>query len=183
MKKIFSLVLSLTVISAVCAAVLSYISTVTKEPISKADINKKLAAAREVMPSDVSEVEAVAWEDAAHKRPVDFIGKNSSGVISGYACTGVSENGYGGKVVLMVGFEPDAETLVCYKPIKHAETPGLGSKLSSKEFASQFTGKKASSLKVVKDGGEIEAITSATITSRAVCEAIGNAKRKAAALK
>ena len=55
------------------------------------------------------------------------------------------------------------------------ETPGLGAKLGDAAFANQFGGKDGQSLKVKKDGGEIDAITGATITSRAVCEAIADA--------
>ena len=50
--------------------------------------------------------------------------------------------------------------------------------LNTKEFMSQFAGKDGLSLKVKKDGGEIEAITAATITSRAVCRAIADAQKK-----
>jgi electron transport complex protein RnfG len=59
----------------------------------------------------------------------------------------------------------------------------LGSKLDSPAFSSQFENRSARSLKVKKDGGEIEAITAATITSRAVCKAIENACEKLAELE
>jgi electron transport complex protein RnfG len=83
----------------------------------------------------------------------------------------------------MVGFEADRKTVVCYKKLAAAETPGLGMKLTTPEFSGQFSGKDGTSLSVKKDGGEIEAITAATITSRAVCRAIGDAQKKAAAVK
>ena len=70
-----------------------------------------------------------------------------------------------------------------YKKLIAAETPGLGSKLDSPAFSSQFENRSARSLKVKKDGGEIEAITAATITSRAVCKAIENACEKLAELE
>ena len=64
--------------------------------------------------------------------------------------------------------------------LQASETPGLGMKLKTPEFAGQFAGKDATSLKVKKDGGDIEAITAATITSRAVCRAIEDARRNLA---
>ena len=150
MKKILSLVASLTIIAGVCAGVLAYIDSITKEPI-KETAAKNEAAARE----------AVLLGDK-----------------SGFAEIGVSPAGYGGKIELMVGFKSDKKTVISYKVLSAAETPGLGMKLSTPEFAGQFGGKDGTALKVKKDGGEIEAITSATITSRAVCEAIADARRK-----
>ena len=83
----------------------------------------------------------------------------------------------------MVGFRADKKTVVAYKTLVATETPGLGMNLNTPEFSGQFAGKDGSSLKVKKDGGGIEAITSATITSRAVCRAIGSACAKLAAVK
>ena len=75
----------------------------------------------------------------------------------------------------MVGFKPDF-TLVGYEKIEANETPGLGAKLADPEFSGQFRGMDASmDLKVAKDGGKVTPITAATITSRAVCEAINAA--------
>ena len=76
----------------------------------------------------------------------------------------------------MVGFLPD-RTIVTYQKLEAAETPGLGSNLTSEGFMKQFKGMPAArNISVSKDGGEVEAITSATITSRAVCGAINAAR-------
>ena len=149
MKKILGLVLSLTIISAVCAAVLAYVNDITAEPI-KATAEKNREAARKAV---------LCGEE-------------------GYAVEGVSHSGYGGDIVLMVGFKKDKKTVISYKVLAAAETPGLGMKLTTPEFAGQFAGKNGAALKVKKDGGDVEAITSATITSRAVCEAIADAAAK-----
>ena len=148
MKKILGLVLSLTIISAVCAGVLAYVNKITADPI-KETAAKNEAAAREAV----------------------LCGEK------GYSAVGVSHSGYGGDIRLMVGFREDKKTVISYKVLAASETPGLGMKLSTPEFAGQFNGKDGSSLKVKKDGGEVEAITSATITSRAVCEAIADAQK------
>ena len=149
MKKIISLVASLTIIAGVCAAVLAYVDSITREPI-KATAAKNEAAAREAV----------------------LLGEK------GFAEIGVSQSGYGGEIKLMGGFKEDGKTVISYKVLSAAETPGLGMKLTTPEFSSQFGGKDGTALKVKKDGGEIEAITSATITSRAVCEAIADAQKK-----
>ena len=78
----------------------------------------------------------------------------------------------------MVGFREDRKTVISYKVLQASETPGLGMKLASPEFAGQFRGKDATTLALKKKGGQIEAITSATITSKAVLKAIADAQRK-----
>lgn len=179
MKKIIGLVVSLTVISAVCAGVLAYIDGITKDPIAATKERNTLAAAAAVMPGGVVKVVPVAWEDPAKKSPSAFAGLDEAGKKVGYAVKGSDPDGYGGTVELMVGFEADAKTVVCYKVLAAAETPGLGMKLSTPEFSGQFGGKDGTALSVKKDGGDIEAITAATITSRAVCRAIAAAAKKA----
>jgi len=169
MKKILGLVLSLTIISGVCAAVLAYVNGLTVEPIKQMAAQKEAAAVKAVMPAGVETVEPSGEF---------FVGKDKDGKVCGYAAKGMDAGGYGGDIVLMVGFEKDKKTLVCYKTLAAAETPGLGMKLNAPEFAGQFKGKDGTALKVKKQGGEIEAITSATITSKAVCKAIADAAAK-----
>ena len=149
MKKIFSLVFSLTIISGVCAAVLAYVDSITKGPI-KATAERNREAARAAV---------LCGEE-------------------GYTAEGTCKDGYGGDITLMVGFKKDKKTVISYKVLAASETPGLGMKLKTPEFADQFAGKDGRTLKVKKDGGEIEAITSATITSRAVCRAIADAQAR-----
>ncbi|MBR2839161.1 MAG: RnfABCDGE type electron transport complex subunit G [Kiritimatiellae bacterium] len=169
MKKILSLVVSLTLISGVCAAVLAYVNEITKGPISEIKVKQEQAAVKAVLPSGVEKVEQSG----------DFyVGTDASGKVVGYAAKGMNGEGYGGDIVLMVGFQADKRTVVCYKTLSASETPGLGMNLNTPEFAGQFAGKDGSALSVKKDGGEIEAITSATITSRAVCRAIADAQKK-----
>lgn len=149
MKKIFGLVLSLTIISGVCAGVLAYVDSITKEPIKATAERNREAAKKAVLCGE-----------------------------EGYTAEGTCKDGYGGDITLMVGFKTDKKTVISYKVLAASETPGLGMKLKTPEFAGQFAGKDGRALKVKKDGGEIEAITSATITSRAVCKAIADAQSK-----
>ena len=149
MKKILGLVVSLTIISGVCAGVLAYVDSITKEPIRETAEKNREQAKKAVLCGE-----------------------------EGYTAEGTCKDGYGGDITLMVGFKKDKKTVISYKVLTASETPGLGMKLKTPEFADQFRGKDGSSLKVKKDGGEIEAITSATITSRAVCRAIEDAQKK-----
>ena len=182
MKKILSLVVSLTAISAVCAGVLAYVNSVTKGPIEATREKNTLRAAGEVMPAGAEKVEAVAWSDEEKRNPTAFVGRDAAGAVAGYAVKGADAGGYGGDIELMVGFGPDRKTVVRYRVLAAAETPGLGMKLKDPSFAGQFEGRDGSGLKVKKDGGDVEAITSATITSRAVCRAVADACGKAASL-
>ena len=175
MKKIISLVLSLTVISGVCAAVLAYVDSITKDPIAQMKVRQEQTAVKAVLPAcgeaGKLKVEKLNGSEDVYVGSVD-------GQVIGYAAKGTDAGGYGGDIVLMVGFKADKKTVVCYKTLAAAETPGLGMKLNTPEFSGQFSGKDGSSLAVKKDGGVIEAITSATITSRAVCRAVADAQKK-----
>ena len=174
MKKTGSLVLSLTLISGICAAVLAYVNAVTKDAIAAMRERKTVESAKAVMPSGAVAVDAAEFADGE----VYYVGKDDAGKVVGYAVAGKDAGGYGGDIVLMVGLKSDKRTVVCYQTLEAAETPGLGMKLTTHEFAGQFAGKSAANLRVKKDGGEIDAITAATITSRAVCRAIENAAKK-----
>ena len=149
MKKMLGLLASLTLISGACAAVLAYVNSITKDPIAATAEKAREAAKLAVLFGE-----------------------------EGYTAEGRSGEGYGGDIVLMVGFKKDKKTVISYKVLQATETPGLGMKLKTPEFAGQFSGKDGTALKVKKDGGDIEAITSATITSRAVCKAIADAQSK-----
>ena len=94
----------------------------------------------------------------------------------GTAIQAGSKKGYNGLIELMVGFSPDGKI---YKidVLQQKETPGLGTKITEDKFKNQFDGQDPKSfvLKVTKDGGEVDAITAATISSRAFCEAVQKA--------
>ncbi|MBQ5547296.1 MAG: FMN-binding protein, partial [Prevotella sp.] len=88
------------------------------------------------------------------------------------AAVKTSEGGFGGKIDMMVGFLADG-TIKGTSVLSHAETPGLGANMTGK-FKDQFNGKNPASynLSVKKDGGDVDAITAATISSRAFTGAV-----------
>ena len=92
--------------------------------------------------------------------------------MTGVAVIGSSEKGFSGLIKIMVGFKPDG-TIQNIEVLEQKETPGLGTKIKDEKFLKQFRTKNPSSfnLKVKKDGGEVDALTGATITSRAFGEA------------
>ena len=177
MKKILQLILSLTLISAVCAAVLAIVNNATKERIANLATLKANNAARAVLPATVKAIDPV--KDPADASLTAFIGyaDDAKTQIAGYAVPGLTAKGYGGNIRLMVGLNPD-RTVISYQVLAAAETPGLGSNLTTPAFIARFKDQPAASVKVTKDGGKIEALTSATITSRAVCDAVADAARR-----
>ena len=172
MKEMPKLILVLTVICLVCSSVLAYVFGITKDPIARALEQKTVRAAAAVMPEGCETPKKCSFDGLSY-----FLAEKG-GKPAAIAVDGVSSNGYGGEIVLMVGLGMDGR-LVDFEVIKAAETPGLGMKLSDEEFRGPLRGRSLSGeWKVKKDGGEIEAITAATITSRAVMECIADATRK-----
>jgi electron transport complex protein RnfG len=96
--------------------------------------------------------------------------------IVGYAVNTYTSKGFSGNISLMAGFKPDG-TIISITVLDQKETPGLGTKMTESEFKDQFNDKNPSEfkLKVKKDGGHVDAITAATISSRAFCDAVQRA--------
>ena len=112
-----------------------------------------------------------------------FVAFDSGGAFAGAAIVGVSRHGYGGEVRLMVGFDAEGR-LLDFAVIEGHETPGLGAKIAREEFRSGFRGRPFDGdWRVRKDGGEIDAVTSATISSRAAVEAVAAAAARFPAIR
>jgi len=96
-----------------------------------------------------------------------------NGKVVGYAVNTYTTKGFGGNITLMTGFKSDG-TIVNISVLEHKETPGLGTKMTDTDFSGQFTGKNPADyiLKVKKDGGDIDQLTGATISPRAVSGAV-----------
>lgn len=164
-----NMALCLTLVCLICSAVLGVAYAVTLEPVRAAQVAKTNKAIAKVLPEfsgDVTE-QSVTFEG------VEYTYYKTS---SGYAIISVT-NGFGGALSVMVGITSDGKVYNT-SVISHSETPGLGAKCQSDEgFLSQFRGLDPASarLAVTKDGGDIDAITASTITSRAYTLAVANA--------
>ena len=165
-KSILITALSLFLICAVAAGALALVNTVTAPTIAANNAAAADKARGEVLPAADSFEENTAPDGAVY-----YTGK-SGGVTVGYVFT-TSAKGYGGDVEIMTGV--DAEGRVTgISILSIEETPGLGMNAKKDSFKEQYKG-KSGQLAVNKDGGEIVAITSATITSRAVTNAVNQA--------
>ncbi len=94
----------------------------------------------------------------------------------GTAVRSIAENGYGGNIELMVGFDAEG-TVTGVSILRHQETPGLGAKITDQEFRDRFAGLRPEDepVAVTHDGGAVDAITAATVSSRAVADAVQRA--------
>ncbi len=168
-----NMIVALMVITIVSGGVLGFIYGLTKPAIDQVEANKNIAAINEVLKTDVAiaRTEAQVIEDLTYNLAFDADDNFIGAAVKTY-----SNNGFGGKVELMVGILNNGY-INKVSVLSQAETPGLGANMVNEKFKGQFSNKnpKEFILKVKKDGGDVDAITAATISSRAVSEAIQKA--------
>jgi electron transport complex protein RnfG len=169
---LLNMILSLTSISIVMSAALSFVYLKTKDPIEQAAKKKEKAAIEEVLPPfDNNPASSAINIDGTTIYPARQKDK-----LVGYAVKTYTDLGFGGHIELIAGFLPDG-SIHSSLVLQHKETPGLGTRMTEPEFSDQFKGKNPADfkLKVKKDGGQVDAITAATISSRAYCDAMQRA--------
>ena len=182
MKKLESslknMLLVLTGITAVCVALLAYVNELTKEPIAQANAKTLSDAVSAVVPgfdnNPIAEKQVQVVNGVEHavypaKKGEELIG----------AAVEAATMGFGGELKVLVGFDAQGN-INDYSVLAHAETPGLGSKSADwfkKGAKGDITGMNPGQapLKVSKDGGQVDAITASTITSRAFLAAVNAA--------
>lgn len=164
-----NMVLVLTIISLIAAGVLGAVYTVTEEPIAIAKAEKQQAAIQQVL-NDFDRLEDETVNGLlVHKayQGDAFVG----------AAVESETNGFGGKIKIMVGFDKEGN-IIDYAILQQSETPGLGTKMvdwfKTNKNNQNIKGKnpEKNNLTVSKDGGEVDAITAATISSRAFLAAV-----------
>ncbi len=182
--------ITLFIITMLSGFMLGAVYEITKEPIALAKENEKKSAYKEVFPdaTDFQKQDDDSLINVNESLPSQNFGKvnvsevanavDSSGSSLGYVITSTSKDGFGGDVKISVGITKDKK-LNGIAFLTLAETPGLGMKAKGEKFSSQFKEKDASYLNVVKTGAtkpdEIDAISGATITSKAVTGAVNAA--------
>lgn len=162
-----NMVLCLTCVCLVCSAILGVVYAVTLDPIAEASAKALKESIGQVLP------EGGEISDAMQAEGFDYYMSTKEGETVAYAVKSTSV-GFGGPLTLMVGVLADG-TVFNTSVLSHSETPGLGAKCTSDEaFMSQWRGFRGQ-LTVKKDGGDVDAITASTITSRAYTLAVSNA--------
>ncbi len=170
----FNMLATLVTVTLVASTALGFVYELTKEPIAAARLARKLEAINAVVETyennpvdDMYMIPTVDGTDSLECYPA-----MKNGALVGTAIRSYSRKGYGGLIWVMIGITPEA-TIFETAVIEHKETPGLGTKMSEPAFKDQFKGIDPTQfeMKVTKDGGEVDGITAATISSRAFCQA------------
>ena len=168
-----NMVISLTLICLVCSALLGAVYVITEAPIKASEVAKVNNAIAEVVP----QFDNVPSEEVTVVDGCEVYTAKQEGAVVGYAVK-VKSSGFGGALQMMVGFTPDG-TVFNTSVISHAETPGLGAKITDENAKprSQVKGlhPERNNISVSKDGGEVDAITASTITSRAFLKGVNSA--------
>jgi len=169
---LINMILSLVLISVVMSATLAFVYLKTKSPIEVAAKQKEISAIRQVLPEFDSDPATGKME----KDGVIVYQVSNQNKPVGFAVKTFTDKGFGGHIEMMAGFLPDG-SMNNMTVLSHKETPGLGTKMTDPKFSNQFLGKNPADfiLKVKKDGGQVDAITAATVSSRAYCDALQRA--------
>ena len=172
------MLLTLLLVSFIASAALGGVYSLTKDPIAAAKAAKKNMAIKRVTPDFNNQPGGEIISVEADGDSVYFYIARMDSAVVGYAAETFSNIAFGGSIKLMVGFEADG-TIKDIAVLEHKETPGLGDKMAKAKsnWSYQFNGKHPESftLAVKKDGGDVDAITASTISSRAYCDAVQTA--------
>ena len=162
-------------ITLVASAGVGVVNMITAEPIAAAKEAATIAALNNVLPAfDDSK----ATELTVDALPIKAYTATSNDEVIGYAIETMTKNGFGGAIRMMVGFLPSGE-VYNVNVLEQAETPGLGTKMTEEgnPLIMSFKGKNPAEMNmaVKKDGGDVDALTAATISSRAYVDAMSRA--------
>jgi len=173
-----NMVIVLFTVCLVSSALLGGVYAITYDPIAAANVAKINASISKVVPEFDNDPSVEVFTKEVNGKSFKVYPAKKGGEIVGYAVESYTSAGFGGRIMLMVGFNADG-TIFSTSVLSHSETPGLGDKMveSKSNFSIQFKGKNPADFKlaVKKDGGDVDAITASTITSRAFCDAVESA--------
>lgn len=175
-----NMLLALTIIAGVAAGLLALVNGATSKTIAEGELSAKeegiVAVSPEFDNAPFDEVIPLTIDG----NEVKLYPTRKGGTLVGVAVESTSSAGYGGNVVVLVGIDPHTLTLTNYTVLAHSETPGLGDRMQewfrAEGTAHYLPGTSlAEPLSVTKDGGTVDAISAATISSRAFLECVNRA--------
>ena len=173
-----TMLLTLLIVTFVASAALGYLYELTKAPIEASKLAKQNSAIMEVVPEFDNEPGNESYTMEIDGGTLIFFPAKKDGELVGTAVSTFTNKGFSGNIKIMVGLLPDG-TINNISVLEHKETTGLGDKMSKSKstWSVQFNGKNPADfrLKVTKDGGDVDAITASTISSRAFCDAVDRA--------
>lgn len=179
MKDIGRLLIALTLIAAAAGLILSLMEGVTREPIKEQRRIQMLKALSAVLPAfdNSPDTDTAVLENGTDKKgapiKVTFYRARKADIFIGTAFKVIAPDGYSGNIEIMVGLD-QKDQINGIEILSHAETPGLGARIVEPVFKNQFKGKGLNNIdwRVKKDGGEFDQITGATISPRALVNAV-----------
>lgn len=184
MNKILKNTLILTAITLIAGLGLGLVHEITLNPIAQAQEKAKKEAWQAVFPdAKLDEFKETDVDQKAAKKAIDDLGVNATidevctVGDAGYVITTTDKDGFGGNIQITVGIKKDG-TINGVSILSISETAGLGMKATEPSFYNQYVNKQADKFVVSKDGGDgeqIDALSGATITSRAVTGAVNAA--------
>ncbi len=176
MKEMLRLVLTVTIICTFAGALLAGVDALTKDRIAEVKQLKQLNAIQDVLPSCDNHPDVNICKINHGGRSWCFYVARKSGNFVGAAVETTSSAGYGGDISLMLGVTAENKTQAI-AILGQKETPGLGANIETDNFKAKFADKalETTHWAVTKDGGDIDQITAATISSRAVTKAVKKA--------
>ena len=173
MKEYIKMISVLTAIAAVCGLLLAAVKKGTEKQVEMQilnnvqgpAVNKVLATSTNDLLQDRQEITV---DDQKH---LVFVGKKDGAPWAiAFECRAA---GFGGDIGVMIGFNLKNDKLTGIGILSHKETPGLGARVTEDTFTNNFSGRSLTEkIKVKSDGGIIDAVSGATISSRAVCAAV-----------
>lgn len=168
LKDILIPTVALFAICLVATALLAFTNSATEAKIKANAVETENASRMIVLPSGVSYSEVTALENGV----TYCVGTDNSGSEVGYVFTSGAK-GYGGTVSVMVGFDLEGN-ITGVEILSHSETPGLGANATKQEYKDRYIGKNGTLVvdKTSNEGQNVQAITAATITSKAVVAAV-----------
>lgn len=177
MKEIARLVLIMAVVSAAAGYLLATTHELTKEPIAAAEREEFLIALRGVLPEYDNEPDLTERRIEEAGRTWVFYVARKGAAFAGCAFRSSSDKGYGSRIEVLVGVRPDG-AIQAIEILKQRETPGLGANIAKPEFTDRFAGRDLARTewRVRGDGGDIQGVTGATISSRAVLDVMEGGK-------
>lgn len=179
MKDILNMAARLCLICAVAALALAQVDGVTREPIAAAEAQAQRLAVEAVLPAFAQlAVDTLAVADG-QPEAIYYTGFTEDGELTGTAFTSSTVLGYSGFMKIMMGVGTNGN-VIGVRVLQHAETPGLGSNYTAPELLKEFYEDRPldGEWLIKKDGGTVDAITGATVTGRAITDAIATGAKQ-----
>jgi len=168
-REMLKLGATLAVTCVIAAGAIAGVNDAVKGTIAENNRKEAILKRQQVFPA------AKEFEERTVDGRAVFVAKDAGGATLGLVVT-FAPRGYAGPIGMTIGISPDGTVAgLAISKLDQTETPGLGVKITLPAFRDQFRGKNADAVRLKKDGGAVDAITAATISSRAVANGVREA--------